>query len=272
MLAWREVGSGAVLVCHPGGPGFSAAYFGDLRELAARETLVLLDPRGTGASDRPSDASAYALEDYAADVEALREQLGADRLDLLGHSHGGFAAITWAGTHPERVGRLVLASTTPRFTDSIRQTQRARVELHVDEPYFADAMAALELHHQGRYATDAELADLYRREALLFMPVGFDLEPMLRALEPAGTNADALHWFNERIAPTMDLRPLLARIDAPTLVISGDQDPFASSAAEMAEVLPNATLRIVDGADHFPFLEPDHRAAWSGAVLEFLEG
>jgi pimeloyl-ACP methyl ester carboxylesterase len=131
-------------------------------------------------------------------------------------------------------------------------------------------MAALELHHQGQYATDAELADLYRRESPLFMPVGFDLEPMARALAAAGTNADSLHYFNEWIAPTMDLRPLLAHFDAPTLVISGDREPFASSVAELAEALPNATVRIIGGADHFPFLDPDHRAAWSEAVLEFL--
>ena len=270
-LAWREVGSGPVLVCHPGGPGFSSAYFGDLPELAARRTLVLLDPRGAGASDRPADRGAYALEEYAADIEALREHLRMERIDLLGHSHGGFVAMTWAGTHPERVDRLVLASTTPRFTDAIRQAQRARVQLHVEQPYFADAMAALELHHQGRYATDHELADLYRRESPLFMPVGFDLEPMARALQAAGTNADALHHFNEQIAPTMDLRPLLARIDARTLVIGGDQEPFASSAAEIADALPNAIVHVVAGADHFPFLEPEHRGAWSEAVLQFLE-
>ena len=271
-LAWREVGSGPILVCHPGGPGFSSVYFGDLPELDERRTLVLLDPRGTGASDRPSERTAYALEEYAADIEALREHLSAERLDLLGHSHGGFVAMTWAGTYPDRVGKLVLASTTPVFTDAIRQAQRARVQLHVDQPYFADAMAALELHHQGQYETDVELAELYRREAPLLMPVGFDLEPMGRALEAAGANADALHSFNERTAPVMDLRPLLARIDAPTLVICGGQEPFASSASEIAEALRNGTVRVIAGADHFPFLEPDHRPAWSDAVLEFLDG
>jgi pimeloyl-ACP methyl ester carboxylesterase len=56
-LAWREIGAGPPLVCHPGGPGASPAYFGDLPELAAERTLLLLDPRGTGDSDRPPGAS-----------------------------------------------------------------------------------------------------------------------------------------------------------------------------------------------------------------------
>jgi pimeloyl-ACP methyl ester carboxylesterase len=83
-LSWREDGSGPPLLCHPGGPGCSSLYFGDLPELAAERTLVLLDPRGTGFSDRAADPSAYALEDCAADVELVREQLGLERLDVLG--------------------------------------------------------------------------------------------------------------------------------------------------------------------------------------------
>jgi pimeloyl-ACP methyl ester carboxylesterase len=61
-------------------------------------------------------------------------------------------------------------------------------------------------------------------------------------------------------------------VTAPTLVIAGDQDAFASSAQEIAAGLPDATLVVIPGADHFPFLEPGSRPAWSQAVLDFLRG
>src|SRR4029078_8102834 len=102
-LAWREVGSGPPLLLHPGGPRCSGAHFGDLPELAAERALILLDPRGTGDSDRPADPSDSALESSAADVEEVRGALGLERLDLLGHSHGGFVAMTWGGTYPDSV-------------------------------------------------------------------------------------------------------------------------------------------------------------------------
>ena len=153
-LGWRERGGGPLLLCHPGGPGCSSEYFGELPVLAAQRTLLLLDPRGTGASDRPADPAAYDLEQYAADVEAVREHLGLERIDVLGHSHGGFVAMTWAGTNPEHVGRLVLANTTPRFTDAIRQARRERALSHQGQPYYEDAMAAMRAHHEGRYADD----------------------------------------------------------------------------------------------------------------------
>jgi proline iminopeptidase len=274
-LAWRELGSGPVLVCHPGGPGLSSAYFGDLPELAAQRTLVLVDPRGTGGSERPADPSDYDLEQYADDVEALREHLGLERLDLLGHSHGGFVAMAWAGAHPERVARLVLASTTPRFIEEIRDAQRQRVGSHHGQPYFDDAMQALQAHQRGEYANDEELGDLRRRESRLFAPVGTDpgaIASVGEVLGRAGANADALRHLNERIAPTMDLRPQLARVAAPTLVIGGDADPFAAGLAEIAAALPDPTVVILPGHDHFPFLEsPEHREQWCSAVLEFLD-
>lgn len=272
-LSWREAGSGPPLLCHPGGPGFSSLYFGELPELAAERTLLLLDPRGTGASDRPADPSAYDLEDYVADVEAVRERLGLERLDLLGHSHGGFVAMAWAGTFPGRVGRLVLASTAPRFTDAIRRVRQDRVASHRHEPYFEDALAALQDQQAGRYASDEELAALYERAGPVLAPLGEDIAPLADAFRAAGINADALKHFNERIAGAMDLRPELRRIDAPTLVIAGERDPFGGPTTdEIAEALPNPTVVTVAGADHFAFLEPGRRAPWSRAVLDFLAG
>src|SRR3954454_11356992 len=272
-LAWRETGAGPPLLCHPGGPGASAALFGALDELAAERTLLLLDPRGTGASDRPVDPSAYALEEYAADIEALREELGLETLDVLGHSRGGFVATTWAGTHPDRVGRLVLAGSAPRLTDAIRTMRRERVGAHAGQPYFADAIAALEDQQAGRYGSDAELATLYERAAPGLGPRGAAIGRVAAPFRAAGINADAIRHFNERIAATMDLRPLLARITAPTLVITGEIDPFGGSTSEeIAAALAQPTVVTIPGADHFPFLEDEHRAAWSRAILDFLAG
>jgi proline iminopeptidase len=271
-LAWREAGSGPPLLCHPGGPGFSSVYFGELPELAAARTLLLLDPRGTGASDRPTDPSDYDLEQYVADVEAVREDLGMARIDVLGHSHGGFVAMSWAATHPHRVGRLVLSNTTPRFTDAIRQARRQRAGSHRGQPYFEDAMDALRAHQAGEYETDEELAALYQREARVFVPVGVEVTVAFDALARAGTNADALRHFNEHVAPGMDLRPSLGRIEAPALVVGGELDPFGrSTQEELAGALSDVMLVILPGVDHFPFLETvEHREAWSRTVLDFL--
>jgi len=80
-----------------------------------------------------------------------------------------------------------------------------------------------------------------------------------------------MRHFNERVAAGMDLRGHLARISAPTLVISGERDPFGGPTSdEIAAALPDPTVVTVPGADHVPFLKPAHRAHCARAVLDFL--
>ena len=111
-LSYERRGSGPLLVCHPGGPGGSAAEFVDFAGLDDTFELVLLSPRGSAGSDTAGD---YALASYASDLDELRGHLGVERIDLLGFSHGGVVAMAYAAAHPERVDRLVLASTIARL-------------------------------------------------------------------------------------------------------------------------------------------------------------
>jgi pimeloyl-ACP methyl ester carboxylesterase len=107
-LAYKRFGSGPLVVCRCGGPGFPGATLGDRGGLSGERELVILDPRGAGAADRPAGDDGYRLEDYVADLDELRRHLDVDEIDLLGHSHGDFVAMTYAASHPEHVRRLVL--------------------------------------------------------------------------------------------------------------------------------------------------------------------
>src|SRR4051795_7974079 len=71
---------GPALLCAAGGPGRASEYLGDLGGLAARRRLVRLDTRGTGRSEAPDDPSGYAPERLVADLEAVRVDLGQDRI------------------------------------------------------------------------------------------------------------------------------------------------------------------------------------------------
>jgi len=82
-LAYREAGTGDPVVCLPGGPMQASAYLGDLGGLSAHRRLILLDHRGTGGSQIPRDPLSYRCDHLVDDVEALREHLRFDRLDLL---------------------------------------------------------------------------------------------------------------------------------------------------------------------------------------------
>lgn len=102
-LAYHLVGEGEPLICLPGGPMRASEYLGGLGGLAARRQLVSLDLRGTGDSGVPEDPSTYRCDHLVDDVEALREHLGLDRIDVLAHSAGADLALLYAARHPDRL-------------------------------------------------------------------------------------------------------------------------------------------------------------------------
>jgi pimeloyl-ACP methyl ester carboxylesterase len=271
-VGYRQIGSGPVLVCHPGGPGFSALYFADLAGLWERFTLILLNPRGTADSDRPQDRRAYAIDDYVNDVEALRVHLGEERLLLMGHSHGGIVALAYAASHAARVRKLVLASTLARFAPEQEAAMRAGMEKRTNEPWYAEAVAALESEQAGKFSSDAEMADLVFKELpMYFARYGAMEAGYLDTLRTEPLNGDALKLFNEEIFNTFDLRPELSKIKVPTLVITGAEDFICGPicADEIAHGIEGSQKVIVGDAGHMVFIEQP--VEFHREVADFLE-
>ncbi len=272
-LVYEQVGTGAPLICHPGGPGMSAAYFEDLGSLGAERAVVHLHPRGSGGSDAPADPDAYALEDFAEDIDELRRHFGLDEIDLLGHSAGGFVSMVYASSRPECVRRLVLVGTFARFSDEFRQTFADALAERERDPRVADAVAARHAREQGRVPDDVDISEQFVRE----LPVHFASygEAEAAFIERFGKSRDVFHfpsllYSNTHVAPTYDLRPQLARIEGPTLVVSGDRDPSGGAAVgeELAAHIPNARLVVLEGIGHFPWIEaPERFRAEVGAFL-----
>ena len=270
-LTYRKLGHGPVLVCHPGGPGFSATYFGDLAALWEQFTLVMLNPRGTGGSERPRDPRAYQIDDYVSDLEDLRRHLDLERILLLGHSHGGVVAMAYAAAYPARVRRLVLASTLARFGPDQEAAMQRGMEKRSAQPGAADAIAALEEEQAGHFATDAELSPLVFRELpLYFAHFGAAEAGYLDTLKSEMVNADALKLFNGEIFNTFDLRDRLPSITAQTLVITGDEDFICGPvcAEEIRAGAKDARLVVVGDAGHQLFVEQPQ--AFHDEVADFL--
>jgi pimeloyl-ACP methyl ester carboxylesterase len=260
-LSFRRIGSGPTLVCHPGGPGFSSRYFGDLAGLGTSFELVLLNPRGSEGSDRPADRRAYATEDYVSDLEELRGHLGLESMLLLGHSHGGVVAQAYAARHAPRVRRLVLASTLARFAAEQQAAMEVAMKAKSGEPWYADALAALEDEQAGRFESDGELAELAFREfPFYFARYGEAERAYLDTLRGEVPAADALLLFNNEIVEAFDLRPELPEITAPALVITG-QDDFITGPVCAADFsgIPDQRTVLIPRCGHFVFVEARDR-------------
>jgi pimeloyl-ACP methyl ester carboxylesterase len=258
-LTYRREGAGPVLVCHPGGPGFSSMYLADLAGLGDAFTLVLLDPRGTDGSTPPEDARAYATANYVADVEELRSHLGEERLNLLGHSHGGVVALAYAAEHPLRVRRLLAVDSLVRLHPEEMDEIMLR---HRNESWYDDARLALEQEERGEYSSEAELREITRR----FWPMYFaEYDERAAAyvdgyVVPNRPNPEPLKLFNDGIAE-WDMRPELARITSPTLVLTGAEDFICGPACaeDIAAGIVGANKVVIEDCGHFTFVEQPKR-------------
>jgi proline-specific peptidase len=268
-LSYRKLGTGPVLVCHPGGPGFSPAYLGDLAGLWKRFTLVILNPRGTGASDRPADPDAYHFDHYTSDLEELRQHLGLEQMLLLGYSHGGVVAQIYAMERPDRVRRLVLAVTTARLGPEQQAATQAAIEKRSGQPWFEDANAPGE--DDSDEATDEQIREeIFRRMPFNFARFGPAEAAYVETWRSEPVNGDALRVFSQDV-PKLDLRSGLARITAPTLVITGEDDYICGPvcAAELSAAIPGAREVIVGDAGHMVVIEQPQ--AFHDEVADFLE-
>lgn len=257
-LAYRREGAGPLLVCHPGGPGFSSRYLGDLAGLGESFTLILLDPRGTGGSDHPAEARAYETADYVADLDELRAHLGLERMLLLGHSHGGVVALGYGAAHPKRVRRLIAADSLVRLHP---EEQEQLMERHSAEPWYEDARRALEEEDAAEYADDSALDAITSR----FWPMYFAkfderaAKYVDASLAGERGNVYALKLFNEGIAE-WDMRGELASVEAPTLALTGEYDFICGPACaeDIASGVKRSEKVVLERCGHFTFVEKAH--------------
>jgi pimeloyl-[acyl-carrier protein] methyl ester esterase len=247
----ESAGRGRPFVLLHGWAMHSGVWAPFLPRLVARYRVHLVDLPGhgySGALEGPLSLSrvAVAVED------AVARASGSDPAMVMGWSLGGQVALEWARTAPERVCALVLMSTTPCF---------------VRRPGWPSAMAESTLRQFGD-----ELRVAYRPTLKRFLTLqvqgseharhvlaSLRAELFARGDPPARALSDSLE-----LLLSSDLRSQIGAIEQAALVIGGDRDTMAPIAAVrwLAGALPHATLSVIPGAAHAPFLShPDAVAA-----------
>jgi pimeloyl-ACP methyl ester carboxylesterase len=266
-LAYRVAGSGPPLVCIPGGPGQAVEYLGELGGLSSQRTLILLDNRGTGASQAPQDPGTYRVDRLVLDVEALRDHLGLDRMDLFGHSASGGTGLLYAAEHPRRLDHLVLACPSLRVTGIPSDLGVAEVlALRAHEPWYADAVAAL-------YAEAASPQELERYRWLcapLLYRQWTAAAQAQAAAEPGQFAQPTTEGFYAGFDPDPALPGRLAALAVPVLLVAGEYDiwPTCASVRALAALLGNADLALLPRTGHFPWV--DDPVSFAATVHEFL--
>ncbi|MFE9320629.1 alpha/beta fold hydrolase [Nocardia sp. NPDC052278] len=223
--------------------------------IAAKHRVITFDNRGVGASEGTTPDS---IEAMAGDAVAFIRALGFDQVDLLGLSMGGFVAQVIAREEPGLVRKVILAGTGPAGGEGIvnvtsltyRDTFKAVATFKDPKEYLFFTRTA-----HGKSEARAFVKRLQERT------VDRDKSIALRAFR---TQLKAIHAWGAQEPSD------LSRIQHPVLVANGDDDRMVptSNSFDLAQRLPNATLRIYADAGHGGIFQYHDR--FVGEALEFL--
>ena len=249
----RRVGTGPLTVVLHAGPGAHHDYLlPQYDRLAGGRELLYYDQRGGGRSPVPRDTP-VGWREHVQDLEAIRGELGLDRLTLCGYSWGGLLALLYYLEHPERVARLALVSAASP-TASYRRAFEAE---------FARRMAAPEVQAEREALRASGLrerdAEAYRKRAFELSVAGYfrDYRDAAR-LTPFRVTArtqDAVWQSLGEYDIRPRLRDLSSRISHPaSLVLHGSFDPIPiAGSREVAEMLGADLVELPVG--HCPHVE-----------------
>jgi pimeloyl-ACP methyl ester carboxylesterase len=255
-LHFLEAGSpGAPPICFLHGGAAHAHWFDAvLGRFVPGHHVVSLDQRGHGRSAW-AVPPAYATEDFVSDLAVLADRLGWERVTLVGHSMGGHNSMAFSAWHPERVRALVVVDSRPAIPperlDRMRARGRRGPRRH---PTRQAAVAAFRLLPPETVA-DPRLLEHLATEGTVERDGGWTYR-----FDPSA---------NARRAP-VDCWPLLARVKAPTLVVSGALSPVLPypMAQRLRAAVPGARHVEIPGAYHHLVL--DQPALFSAALTDFL--
>ena len=222
----REPGDVPVLVLHGWGAHLEAIE-PIVAALEGETRVIALDLPGAGESDPPPEP--WDADDYMRFVLRFLDELGVERVHVVGHSNGGRVGICMAAEHPDRIGRLLLC----------------------------DA-AGLPPRRGMKYKAKVGVAKAGKVAGRMGTP-GQRLQERLRA-KVASTDylnaTEAMRGTFRRLI-AMDLSDRLPRVSCTTLLVWGelDDDTPLWMARRMEELIPDAGLAVFEGAGHYSYAD-----------------
>jgi len=213
-------------------------------------TLVSYDLPGHGQTPVPDNA--YGVEDLSLQLAGALEGAGLGRVHLAGISLGGCVAQHFAASRPERVDRLMLIDTTPRYPDEQRKGwgERAAIARTKGVPAMVDML--INIWFTPEFAASGAPAVAYVRECFSRIPG----EGYAKACEALAE---------------VDLTALAPKIKSPTLIVIGAEDlpAFHESAKWLAQNIAGSRKVVLAPARHASILEQPEK--FSEAARAFLQ-
>jgi proline iminopeptidase len=255
---------GFPMIVHHGAPGL-----GDHSEpnrafaipFSDKYRVIIFDARGSGRSEGKPP---FTHEQWAADIEALREHFGCDQIIMAGGSYGGFMSMEYTLRYPSRVRALILRDTAADndHHEAANRNALTSARVKVDAEKLARIM-------EGRCRSDEDMKECYK-----------EIQPLYNAKWDPEKDAERLAHILFRHATHnfafafnlkhYDLKPQLPLIRVPTLITVGRHDwitPVPCSET-IHRLISGSRLEIFENSGHSPQLEEPEK--FQAVVRTFL--
>ncbi len=255
-LYYESRGDGESLVLVPGFASGAWSWRWQVEDLARDFRVVTFDPRGVARS-RLKEGASVSIAEIADDISSLLDGLKIEAAHVLGISFGGFVAQEFALRHPEKLKKLVLASTSFGGPN------------HVAPPM--EVLAAFS-------ATDGlNSPERIRKYMTMGFSPGFvqdhaDVVDEFCTLRERNAVPEEVYRQQLDSAVTFNAEDRIGEIMAETLVLTGDKDAVVppQNSENLAKAISGAKLRTIKGGGHMAFVE--QAGEFNAIVREFLAG
>lgn len=249
-LCYEIHGEGDPMILLHGFAMYKEFWFAQIGELSKYFKSIAIDIRSCGKSTHPIER--YSIIDVVEDVKGLLDYLDIEKAHMMGHSMGGMVAQNFALKYPERLNKLILLATLPKFPDPsglnvYKESQIASYKAKLEDPVksFFEKM-------KPRF-TRKFFKIMVNDPKHIFHGI-FSTEELIE-LEKKGTSEVQDLIYLSDIMGEHDTINRLNEIQNETLIITGDKDKHTPKFSHelIHERMPNSILKIVSGAHFFPY-------------------
>lgn len=228
-VGYLDAGVGLPLVFVPGLFGSAEWFCYQVSGLSDRYRVLALSLRPARVTSR------YSLDVLANDLARFLDRMRIHEAVVIGHTLGAMVALKFAATHPERVPAVVAVSAAPSFAGAAEEDIVERLS-------------------PGRFIEEGFWTRLWRRITRKSPTPIDDSDPLAHLIEHGSVDRATLH-ARLRVMRQEDITPILADVQAPTLVVAGARDwsKVLAGSQLIDEATPNSAIEIIEDADHFCF-------------------
>lgn len=253
-LYFESHGIGKPLILIPGFASGAWSWFCQIEDLAKKFQVITFDPRGIGKSK--GDLQNLSLKTFVEDILSILDELEIEKANVLGASFGGFVAQEFALRYPKRLGKLILSCT------SIGGANHIKPDIEVLRSFSPSPNLTIG-EHIRKFIRPAFSEKFNQKQA--------DLVEKVCLMRETNEVADEVYQAQLETAFSFNSESWIQKIMAKTLVITGDNDRIVpmQNSLNLAEKLPNSTLKIINRGSHLIFIE--NAEFFNKSVRDFLE-